>query len=643
MVARIHSGGKSFGGVVSYLMHDKTEAGKQPKTSDRVGFVAVENLVTRDPLTAARVMAGTAYDAPALKQLSGESTKGRKLTKPVYHYSLNWSPDEPRPDQAAMREAVQTSLDDLGMTGNQALLIEHTDTPHPHVHVVVNRVDPETGRAASTSHDARKLSSWARCWEQFHGDIQISRYAEGLVTDGDAVRCGPAGSPAPVRGVRPGRRELADEEKRQWRTLRSRQRLELAAVETSPVKQKPAKRKEVRERHSLERAKLSRDFNIRARKDAEDRAVEAPAPDPEARSQDEDSAAKLDRQPAAAEQPAASDDDQQLPRSDGQHRQAEQAERQRAAAARAEEAHREAVAARKRRWEALASFPGAYAAAHEQFDRLEPGWRESGRLTAATSAQVLERIEAQVDKSLDKQEANLRTRLQEWDDRGQDLLMRARTSVLGSGQAQPADRRERAQVLDAADRLDIAERTVWGVKSRLEESMEITPSHRSIQAAAREIAQNSRKPWERDIADAIAAGNIHLGADDPGPEGETKQIRAKLRTIAQSDASEAADREHAEAMKAWEQVPSWRRWAIAQPERPQPREPDPPKPEDIERRREGVVFHAKGIIRNVLRAYQPQLDPEYRSEILQEEARSQSQSRQQPQQDRGRDQGGPSL
>ena len=61
MVARIHAGGKSFGGLVSYLTE---EDGKQPKKGGRVGFVAVENLVTRDPLAAARVMSGTAYDAP---------------------------------------------------------------------------------------------------------------------------------------------------------------------------------------------------------------------------------------------------------------------------------------------------------------------------------------------------------------------------------------------------------------------------------------------------------------------------------------------------------------------------------------------------------------------------------------------------
>ena len=587
MVARIHAGGKSFGGLVSYLTHDKTEEdGKQPETRGRVGFVDVENLVTRDPLAAARVMAGTAYDAPALKRLSGESAKGRKLTKPVYHYSLNWSADEPRPDRAEMREAVQTSLDDLGMAGRQALMVEHTDTSHPHVHVVVNRVDPETGRAASTSHDARKLSTWARIWEQDHGGIRVSRYADVHVEDGrTGLRCGPTGSPAPVRGVRPGRRELTDEEKRQWRTLRSRQRVELAAAV-------PAERKDVCERQSLERAKLSRDFNILARQDEETRAVEVPATKP----------AEVD---------------------DQQHRLVE-LERQRAAAR--EEEQREAAAARERRIEALASFPGAHAAAHEQLDRLEPGSRESG-LSAETFDQVLDDVEGAIDKSLDKQEAELKARLRDWDDRGQDLLVRARTDVLGSGQAQPADRQERAQVLDAADRLDVAERAIEGARLDVEERLGITPSHRSLQAAAVEVAQAPRtSQWGRDIAGAIDTGNARPGYDDPGLDGETEQIRARIRTRDEEAAAEAAkaaaqaaDQEHAQAVKTWEQLSLFRRMINPQPERKKPKAPAPgpplPMPERIESYRDAIARFAVRAISVVIRHFQPELDPERRSRI----------------------------
>ena len=621
MIGRIHAGGGNFGGLIAYLTHDAgTEADPRPDTDERVGFTEVENLVPCSGKVAARFMAATVRDADALKQLAGVRPSGRRLQKPVYHFSLSWAPDE-KPTQTEMLIAAQGSLRFLGMGDRQAVVIEHRDRPHPHVHVVVNRVSPEDGRAASTSHDARTLSAWARQWELEHGELRCRRR-----TDRD-----PSDPPAERRRC-PGRRNRSAAERRQWAELYQRHRAEQVADDGSEGQELPR-------RHALERVTLARKLERERGLDAAERV---PA-------QDEDSAAKLDRQPASAEQPAAADDQQHRPDdqqpADDQHRPGDQhrqvaLERQRAdAAAREEEAQREA-AARKRRWEALASFPGAQDAARKQFDQREPGRQEQDQVSIDVFDGVLAAVEGAVDKSLAKQEADLRTRLQEWDDRGQDLLMRARISVLGSGQAQPADRQERAQVLDAADRLDIAERTVWGVKSRLEESMKITPSHLSIQAAARKIAQNSRKPWERDIADAIAAGNIHLGADDPGPEGETKQIRAKLRTIAQSDASGAADREHAEAVKAWEQVPSWRRWAIAKPERPQPKEPDPPKPEDIERYREDVVFRAAGIIHGVFRHYQPQLDPESRSGIFQNEMRSQLQSRQQPEQKRGLDHGG---
>ena len=79
-------------------------------------------------------MAATTYLAPALKQLAGVPGGGRRLAKPVYHYSLNWPPDEnPTPDE--MRAAGESSLKALGMNDRQAVIVEHRDRQHSHVHV----------------------------------------------------------------------------------------------------------------------------------------------------------------------------------------------------------------------------------------------------------------------------------------------------------------------------------------------------------------------------------------------------------------------------------------------------------------------------------------------------------------------------
>ena len=175
MVPKIHKGGRSFVGVVAYLTHDAhTADDRRPESSERVGFVHVENLPACDPEMAARIMRGTARDAEDLQRLSGVSTRGRKLDKPVYHFSLSWAPGE-KPSAADQLAAARTSLQAVGMADRQALVIEHTDRQHPHVHVVVNRVSAEDGRAASVSHDARALSRWARRWEREHGGGASSR------------------------------------------------------------------------------------------------------------------------------------------------------------------------------------------------------------------------------------------------------------------------------------------------------------------------------------------------------------------------------------------------------------------------------------------------------------------------------------
>ncbi|MBB4375254.1 hypothetical protein GGD63_008103 [Bradyrhizobium sp. cir1] len=67
-----------------------------------------------------------------------------------------------------MIEAARETLKALGLEGHEALLVGHNDEPHPHIHVIVNRVNPETGIAAPLKMDhlnsprGRKRSSAGR-------------------------------------------------------------------------------------------------------------------------------------------------------------------------------------------------------------------------------------------------------------------------------------------------------------------------------------------------------------------------------------------------------------------------------------------------------------------------------------------------
>ena len=241
MVPRVHAGGKSFSGVVAYLTHDAgMPDDRRPQTAARVGMVALENLPACPAATAARIMAGTARDAAVLKELAGVSTRGRKLDKPVYHFSLSWSPAE-RPGRAEMLTAARGSLDALGMGNRQALVVEHTDCAHRHVHVVVNRVSPEDGRAASSSHDARTLSRWAQTWERERGRVRCPARRPADLERSAAKQPAQREQPAaPPRS--PGRRRSAAE-REEWAALHTRHRTE---------------RDDVRDRHRTERQDLSR-------------------------------------------------------------------------------------------------------------------------------------------------------------------------------------------------------------------------------------------------------------------------------------------------------------------------------------------------------------------------------------------------
>ncbi len=175
MVPKINGLGRSFAGVAAYCLHDAPEPDdRSPETSERVAWTDTRNLPTIRAERAARLMAATAKAAPDLKRLAGGSRGGRKLAKPVLHYSLSWARDE-TPTRQEMSRAVDGSLEALGLEGHEALIAAHDDTRHPHVHVVANRVDPETGKAAKLGNSKLRLSRWAEGYEREQGRIRCER------------------------------------------------------------------------------------------------------------------------------------------------------------------------------------------------------------------------------------------------------------------------------------------------------------------------------------------------------------------------------------------------------------------------------------------------------------------------------------
>ena len=172
MVPKVAGKGRNFVGAGLYYLHDK-----KALTTGRVAFTHTENLPTRDPDKAIKCMAWTALRQDQLKVRSGGSSKGRKLTQPVYCYSLSWAPGE-EPSQEEMIGAAKETLKELGLEQHEALFVGHNDEPHPHIHVIVNRVHPETGIAAKLSMDHLKLSKWAEAFERRQGQIRCEQRVE---------------------------------------------------------------------------------------------------------------------------------------------------------------------------------------------------------------------------------------------------------------------------------------------------------------------------------------------------------------------------------------------------------------------------------------------------------------------------------
>ena len=151
MLAQIEPARNDFHALARYLIHGK----ERPTHPGRVAWAFGHNLATDDPELAATYMTATA-------ELS------RRCTSACYHMSINWHPDE-RPSPEIMQEIARRTLDLAGLSEHQALVMGHGDKPHKHLHMMINRVHPGTGRAWSTSHDYRRFDRIMRLLSDEYG------------------------------------------------------------------------------------------------------------------------------------------------------------------------------------------------------------------------------------------------------------------------------------------------------------------------------------------------------------------------------------------------------------------------------------------------------------------------------------------
>lgn len=178
MVPKLHKKAFSFRGVARYVLGERDSP-----SSERVAWTDSVNIGTSDPYVAWRVMAATAMDQARLKREAGIKNTGRKSNLCVLHFTLSWHPEEADDlTKAEMIRAARAMLRVMQANDHQALIVAHDDQDHPHVHVILNRVNPDDGRMLSSSFERLKASKWAQKYEEERGKI----YCEERVLNNEA-------------------------------------------------------------------------------------------------------------------------------------------------------------------------------------------------------------------------------------------------------------------------------------------------------------------------------------------------------------------------------------------------------------------------------------------------------------------------
>jgi hypothetical protein len=191
MIPKVSSG-KSFASLADYLT-----TGRDGTHPERVAWSTTRNLATSDPMTAAAIMDATALQNP-------------RTTEPVYHLSLSFHPTD-IVSRETMEAVADRMLHELKLEGHQVVMVAHNDRDHAHVHLMVNRVHPETFRAWDRWKDYYTIESTLRAIERDYGLHQVdgyprSRQPESPTADRSLKQPGASKDP-PQNDVRAGRQD----------------------------------------------------------------------------------------------------------------------------------------------------------------------------------------------------------------------------------------------------------------------------------------------------------------------------------------------------------------------------------------------------------------------------------------------------
>ena len=170
---------------------------------DRVAWMEARNLESTDTVKAAARM----------EALAAQNTRCKT---PRYHFVITFDPKDAKAgkvDEKVMREIADKTIERMGLQEHQLLIYAHRDTNHPHMHFLVNRISPLTGKAWSREDEGRRLVDHCRDMAREYG-LTIAKErnrgkgrSEGLPSDAEYWKARREGREPQVPF---GREELAD-------------------------------------------------------------------------------------------------------------------------------------------------------------------------------------------------------------------------------------------------------------------------------------------------------------------------------------------------------------------------------------------------------------------------------------------------
>lgn len=124
--------GRSFKGCISYVLGDKNAQ-----------ILATEGVLETDTQS-------------IINSFYMQSLLNPNLSKCVGHIPLSFSPDDKeRMTDQFMERLAKEYMQAMGIKNTQYLIVRHSNTSHPHLHIVFNRVDYD-GKTISDKNDRNR-------------------------------------------------------------------------------------------------------------------------------------------------------------------------------------------------------------------------------------------------------------------------------------------------------------------------------------------------------------------------------------------------------------------------------------------------------------------------------------------------------